>query len=49
MLKSLKDQKHYIGSTGNVENRLAFHNAARQRSTKHRVPFVLVYLVVICY
>ena len=43
ILKSLKDNKYYIGSTSNVERRLAFHNAGWQRSTKHRAPFVLVY------
>ena len=43
ILRSLKDEKYYIGSTSNVENRLAFHNAGRQRSTRHRIPFVLVY------
>ena len=42
ILKSLKDSKYYIGSTSNVDARLAFHNAGLQRSTKHRIPFVLV-------
>ena len=43
ILKSLKDQKFYIGSTSDLEARLNFHNAARQRSTRNRIPFVLVY------
>ena len=43
ILKSLKDNRYYIGSTSNVEKRLAFHNSGRQRSTKSRIPFVLVY------
>jgi putative endonuclease len=43
ILKSLKDGKYYIGSTSNVENRLNFHNSGKQRSTKFRIPFVLVY------
>jgi len=43
ILKSLRDNKYYIGSTSNVEARLAYHNAGRQRSTKHRIPFELVY------
>jgi putative endonuclease len=42
ILKSLKDHKYYIGSTANVAERLRFHNAGLQRSTKHRIPFVLV-------
>ncbi|MFW6020164.1 MAG: GIY-YIG nuclease family protein [Bacteroidales bacterium] len=43
ILKSLKDHKYYIGYTTNVEKRLDFHNAGRQRSTKNRTPFKLVY------
>jgi len=43
ILKSKKDLKYYIGFTSNIEARLAYHNAGRQRSTKHRIPFVLVY------
>jgi putative endonuclease len=43
ILQSLKDNKYYIGSTSNVESRLKFHNSGRQRSTKHRIPFILVH------
>ena len=43
IIQSLKDRKYYIGSTSNIELRLKFHNSGRQRSTKHRIPFVLVY------
>jgi putative endonuclease len=43
VLKSQKDNKHYIGSTSDVKKRLAFHNAGLQRSTKTRIPFVLIY------
>ncbi len=46
ILKSLKDGRYYIGSTGNVEDRLKFHNSGLQRSTRHRVPFVVVYVEV---
>ncbi|HVN57832.1 MAG TPA: GIY-YIG nuclease family protein [Bacteroidales bacterium] len=42
ILKSMKDGRYYIGSTSNVESRLAYHNSGRQRSTKSRTPFVLV-------
>ncbi|MGZ3854002.1 MAG: GIY-YIG nuclease family protein [Flavisolibacter sp.] len=42
ILQSLKDLKYYIGETSDVDLRLAFHNSARQRSTKYRVPFRLV-------
>jgi putative endonuclease len=43
ILQSLKDGKYYIGSTSDVAERLNFHNSGRQRSTKHRVPFILRY------
>jgi putative endonuclease len=43
ILKSLKDNKYYIGSTSDIQKRLIFHNSGLQRSTKSRVPFELVY------
>jgi putative endonuclease len=43
VLKSEKDNKHYIGCTSNIEKRLAFHNAGLQRSTRPRIPFLLIY------
>ena len=43
ILQSLKDNKYYIGSTSDVEARLYFHNAGLQRSTKNRIPFIIVY------
>lgn len=43
ILKSQKDQRHYIGSTSDLEKRIEYHNAGRQRSTKHRIPFALIY------
>jgi len=43
VLKSQKDNKHYIGSTSNIDKRLAFHNAGHQRSTRTRIPFILIY------
>jgi len=42
ILQSLKDHKYYIGETYDVEARLKFHNAGLQRSTKHRIPFVII-------
>jgi putative endonuclease len=44
ILQSQKDQKYYIGITSNIENRLAFHNSGRQRSTRTRIPFKLIYI-----
>jgi putative endonuclease len=43
ILQSLKDRKYYIGSTSEVAERLNFHNSGRQRSTKNRIPFILIY------
>ena len=43
ILKSLKDNNHYVGLSKDVENRLRYHNAGRVRSTKHRTPFILIY------
>ncbi|MBN2485840.1 MAG: GIY-YIG nuclease family protein [Bacteroidales bacterium] len=43
VLKSLKDGNYYIGSTSDVTARLNYHNAARQRSTKNRIPLILIY------
>ncbi len=42
ILKSEKDHKYYIGETANVEARLIYHNSGKQRSTKSRIPFVIV-------
>ena len=41
ILKSLKDNKQYIGSTNNIEKRMLAHNKGRVTSTKSRRPFVL--------
>jgi len=46
VLKSLKDGGYYIGYTSNLQKRLDYHNSGRQRSTRHRTPFVLVYYEV---
>ena len=43
VLRSEQDGNLYIGSTANVEVRLAYHNSGRVRSTKSRRPFELVY------
>ena len=43
IIKSLKDNKYYIGSTSDVEARIDYHNSGRQHSTKNRIPFILVY------
>jgi putative endonuclease len=43
ILQSLKDGKYYIGETSDVIKRLLFHNNGLQRSTRSRIPFVIVY------
>ena len=41
ILKSLKDQKRYIGHTENIVIRLKFHNRGLNPSTKNRRPLKL--------
>ncbi len=43
ILQSLKDNKFYIGQTQNINDRLIRHNQGREKSTKQRIPFKLVY------
>ena len=43
ILKSLKDARFYIGYTQNIEERLKRHNSGKVFSTKHRIPFEVVY------
>ena len=42
LLKSLIDNKYYIGQTQDVDKRLARHNSGQVLSTKSRRPFKLV-------
>jgi putative endonuclease len=42
ILQSQKDNKYYIGETADVAARLLFHNSGKQRSTKNRIPFVII-------
>jgi len=43
VLKSLKDGNLYVGATRNLNQRISEHNSGKNRSTKHRRPFTLVY------
>ena len=42
VLESDRDGKLYIGVTGNIEQRLKYHNWGKVRSTKGRRPFRLL-------
>lgn len=37
------NNKHYIGSTSNIENRLSEHNQGRVKSTKNKGKWRLIY------
>ena len=43
ILKSKKDNKHYIGSTHDLKRRLNEHQLGKVESTKLRKPFLLEY------
>lgn len=43
IIQSSKDGKYYIGFTSDIEKRLVWHNSGRNRSTKCRLPFKLIY------
>jgi putative endonuclease len=43
ILESKKTHKHYIGSTSNLERRLAEHNEGRVKSTKKYIPWKIIY------
>jgi putative endonuclease len=43
VLQSLKDYDFYTGYTTDLEKRVLSHNEGKVFSTKHRVPFKLIY------
>lgn len=43
ILKSVKDNKLYIGSTSNLVKRLKEHNSGIVKSTQNRIPLKVVY------
>ena len=43
ILRSLKDGEFYIGISKDPITRLREHNRGETKSTKNRVPFVLIY------
>ena len=43
LLRSLKEDKLYIGYTSNLEKRVKEHNEGKNQSTKSRRPFEFIY------
>lgn len=43
ILQSLKDKELYIGQTIDLFKRFAEHNAGKNKATKYRIPFRLLY------
>ncbi|MFA7329095.1 MAG: GIY-YIG nuclease family protein [Candidatus Ratteibacteria bacterium] len=43
ILHSLKDNQFYTGYTEDIQRRFKEHNSGQEKSTKYRLPFVLVY------
>jgi len=43
IIQSKKDFNLYTGSTNDLKKRFQEHNSGKVRSTKHRIPFDLVY------
>jgi putative endonuclease len=43
ILLSLSDNRTYVGLTNNFARRLKEHNSGKVRSTKHRIPFKILF------
>ncbi len=43
VLKSQKDNNLYIGITSNLKRRILEHNQGKNKSTRYRKPFELIY------
>lgn len=43
ILQSQKDKGFYIGYTYNLKKRFQEHNSGKSKSTKPRIPFILIY------
>jgi len=43
VLKSLKDEKYYIGWTDDLINRVHNHNLGKVKATNNRKPLILIY------
>ena len=43
ILRSKKTGRYYVGQTSNLERRLSFHNAGREKYTRRGVPWEVVF------
>ena len=43
LLQSERDKTFYIGSTGDIKNRIKEHNKGKTKSIKHKLPMKLIY------
>jgi len=43
ILQSQKDKRTYVGSTNNISRRLREHNQGRVKSTKSRLPLLVLF------
>lgn len=43
VLESLRDGKRYVGYTNNLRKRFLEHSSGLVKSTRHRLPFKLIY------
>ena len=43
ILQSMLDGSYYVGSTGNLKDRLVAHNSRTVQSTKAKVPYKIVW------
>ncbi len=43
ILQSERNQKFYVGSTGNLEDRIVRHNSGRSKATQSGIPWKLIY------
>jgi len=43
ILQSLSDGRTYVGSTNDFDRRLKQHNSGQVKSTKHRLPFKVLF------
>ncbi len=43
VLKSLKDERYYIGTTGDLRNRFREHNAHEGKHSRSKAPYALAW------